>query len=250
MLTALAVLRAALTGLYDESLLLLRANLLWLLVNLPLLILGAVAVAPWWVPSAPGATIDAAPLLLLLVLFHLLPSPGQMGMSGLALVIARRDSPALAVFWETLRGRGRQCAQITLVGWGGFLVLAGNAAFYLAVLEGPWRLAAAIWGYAVLFWLALHLYLLPLLHHVREPRLLDLYRRAAALALAQPLFTVTLLAFAAIMAVLGIALPPLYVLGTGAFVSLLQAYAFRDLCRRYGDADEADGDGAPWDLTA
>src|ERR687884_765059 len=62
------------------------------------------------------------------------------------------------------------------------LALVWNVWFYFNVGTGWLQLVSILWLYATLFWLALHIYVVPLLLHVSEPRVFDVYRRA-------PLFT-------------------------------------------------------------
>jgi uncharacterized membrane protein YesL len=116
--------------------------------------------------------------------------------------------------------------------------------FYATVAEGWIRLASIVWLYGLLFWLGMHIYLVPLLLHVAGPRFVDLYRRAVFLTLAHPFYTVMLVLFVALVGLLSLALLPLYPLVTGAYVALIQAYAFRHLRRRHGDLVEEEAEAA------
>jgi uncharacterized membrane protein YesL len=90
----------------------------------------------------------------------------------------------------------------------------------------------------------MHIYLVPLLLHVAGPRLVDIYRRAVVLTLAHPLYTVVLLLFVALVGLFSLAVLPLYPLMSGAYVALVQAYAFRHLRRRHGDLVEEEAEAA------
>ena len=86
-----------------------------------------------------------------------------------------------------------------------------------------------------MFWLSLHIYLVPLLVHVAEPRVFDLYRRAAFVALGHAGYTFVLLVLLLIVTVAAVSFLPVYVLVALAFVSLAQAHALREIRRRHGD---------------
>ena len=126
------------------------------------------------------------------------------------------------------------------------VAIAFNLYFYAARLDGWPRLAAILWLYAGLFWLGMHVYIVPLLHHVRSPRVLDLYRRAALITLGHAGQTLLLLLVLLVLGLLSIAVLPAYVLVAAAYVSLVQAHALREVRRHHGDplvAAEADGEG-------
>jgi len=92
----------------------------------------------------------------------------------------RRRSPSFA---RTLRSHWRLALRCTLVSVVVLLALIGNVVFYASV--GGWlRFASILWLYGTLFWLSLHIYLASrLVVHVAEPSLLNLYKRAAFIAL-------------------------------------------------------------------
>jgi uncharacterized membrane protein YesL len=93
--------------------------------------------------------------------------------------------------------------------------------------------------YAALFWFSLHVYLVPLLVHVAEPKLFDVYRRAALIALGHPLFTLVVLIEITIIGTLCLVFVPAYALVGPAYLSMIQAHTFREIRRRHGDlADE------------
>src|SRR6185312_5273261 len=116
----------------------------------------------------------------------------------------------------------------------------------VAVTLGWPLLVSIFWLYATMFWLSLHIYLVPLAVHVSEPRLLDLYRRAALIAVGHPGYTFILLILVLAVSFACVVFLPVYVLVGQAFVSLVQAHALREIRRRHGDlvpesADEVEG---------
>ena len=115
------------------------------------------------------------------------------------------------------------------------VVLTWNVWFYVNVGTGWVQLVSFLWLYAALFWLSLHVFLSPLLVHVAEPRLLDLYRRAGFVALGHPGYSLLLLLLLLAVGFASVVLLPIYVLTAGAFINLAQAHALREIRRRHGD---------------
>ena len=231
---ALRVLWHALVGLYDEMITLVLGNLLWVCLNLPVyLLLLAVGV-----PFLGGGVPESGPGWLLLLpawLLILLPTPAGIALGGLASVATGPDAPHARLFWEALRTRWRLalgCCGLSLVGT---VALLANLYFY-AVLSSGWpRVLTILWLYAIVLWAGMHVYLVPLLHHVRRPRLLDLYRRAALIALGHAGYTLVVVLGILLLGLSSVLFLPAYLLVGGAYVALAQAHAFREIRRRHGD---------------
>jgi uncharacterized membrane protein YesL len=237
---ALRVLWSALVSLFDETIALVIGNVLWFLLNLPvflvLVIGGLLFVPPDWV----GWLIAGLGWLMLL-----LPTPAAVALGALAAEAAGPEVPRLARFWAALRTSWRLALACCGVSLAVSALITFNLVFY-ARMDGLVRLASILWLYAGLFWFGLHVYLVPLLHHVQAPRLLDVYRRAALIALGHAPQTLLLLLAVVVLGLLSLAVLPAYVLVAGALVSLVQAHALREVRRRHGDlavAAEADSEG-------
>lgn len=243
LMAAFRTLWVALVGLYEETLVLLAANLAATALNLPLglaLFLVATLAATVFALPVGGSGDDSGGgsqwlLVLIAWLLPFLPTPGNVGLAGLTRVAAGPDAPRLVQFRHSLAAHWRLAGAATLISLAVTLALAGNVFFY-AVLATDWlRLVSILWLYALLFWLSLHVYLVPLLVHVAEPRLVDLYRRAAFVALGHPAYTFVLLFALLAFALLSVVFVPVYVFIGGAFISLVQAHALREIRRRHGD---------------
>jgi uncharacterized membrane protein YesL len=81
----------------------------------------------------------------------------------------------------------------------------------------------------------MHIYVLPLVVHVSGPRLFDVYRRSAFVALGHPVYTLLLLLLLLVIDFAAVVFLPVYLLVAPAFVSLAQAQALREIRRRHGD---------------
>ncbi|MCA1646432.1 MAG: hypothetical protein LC797_13570 [Chloroflexi bacterium] len=245
-MAALRTLWAALVGLYEETLAMLVGNLAALALNLPIgLFLFVLITLVSTVLSLPlmGGDDGGSPTWLLVTiawLMTLMPTPGNVALAGLTRVAAGPDVPTFAIFRATLRGHWRLALRCSLVSLVILLALLGNVVFYANV--GGWlRFASILWLYGTLFWLSLHIYLTPFMVHVAEPRLLDLYRRAAFVALGHPGYSILLLVLMLVLGLVAVVFVPAYVLIGGAFLSLVQAHALREIRRRHGDLlSEAD----------
>ena len=223
----------ALVSLYEETLPLLAANLMALALNLPLglaFVLIALLLPTFQDDVARQWLIG---IVLWLVLF--VPTPGNIALAGLTRVAAGPDVPRLGLFRMSLRAHWRialQCTILSVVVTG---ALVWNIFFYFDVGPGLLRLISILWAYATLFWLAMHIYISPLLVHITAPRLLDVFRRAALVAIGHPGYTIMLLVLLLALGFLSVVFLPVYVLVAGAFISLTQAHALREIRRRHGD---------------
>lgn len=250
MIAPLRVLSRALVHLYDESLLLMRGNVVWFAGSIPLFIL--VMAASWLFvpPSDPEAGPLVWPLLSAACVVLVMPSPFAVGMYALSAEIVTGDTPELRVFWVAVRrwwGHGLAMFAIGVVVLGALLFYT---AFYLSVVEGWLQAVSVLWIYAIVFWLNLQPYLLPLLVTSddagaandggvsRDPSLRSLYKRAAILALANPFFSLVLLGSAVLTTMLSAIAIPVYPLLAMAYVALVGARALRHLREKYLPPEE------------
>jgi uncharacterized membrane protein YesL len=223
----------ALVGLYEETLVLVIANLAAFVLNLAV---GLVIVVIGL--SLPVIQDDVGRqwlIGLVLWLLLLVPTPGNVALGAVARVAAGPDVPRFAAFREALRAYWRLALRCTAASVVITLALVWNVWFYYNVGTGWLQLVSIVWLYATLFWLSLHIYVVPLLLHVADPRMLDVYRRAAFVALGHVGYTIVLLIFVLVFGALSIVFLPLYVLVSGAYISLIQAHALREIRRRHGD---------------
>jgi uncharacterized membrane protein YesL len=224
---AARVLWHALVGLYDETVTLVAGNLLWIALNLPLYLLLVLVAVPFF---GTGWL-----LVVLAWLLVYLPTPASVALGGLTRVAAGPDVPRLSLFLEALRLRWRLALACCAVSLAGFILIVVNLYFYAAMNSGWLQAAAILWLYLGAFWLGMHVYLVPLIHHVEKPRLQDLYRRAALIALGHAPYTLLVALALLVVGLVGVIFLPAYVLVGGAYVSLAQAHAFREVRRRHGD---------------
>lgn len=242
MIAAASVLRWAVVGLYDESVLFLKVDAVWFLLSLPLglpillLLVGMLPVGPdgrgdWLIPGLLTG------LTLLLV-----PNPASLGVYRVAAIVDRQESPPWREFWQVTRQNLGFGLTLFGIGLAGLVLGLFNLGFYWSLAGSPLQVVSIVWIYLLLFWLGLQLYLGPLAILVGERRLLQLYRRAAMLVLGQPLYTLTfLLAIGVLLLICVLAWPLFPLLGMG-FAALLGTRAVSRLKRRYDPEPGADGE--------
>ncbi|HEY1292536.1 MAG TPA: hypothetical protein VGJ60_05525 [Chloroflexota bacterium] len=221
---------AALVGMYDETLVLVGGNLLAIALNVPLFLL--VIFAASILNGEPPAALASAALATLMTF---MPTPGNLALGGVTQVAASPEIPRLRLFTTTLRTRWGIAWRCALVSMAVLVALLWNIAFYVNLGPGWPLLVTILWLYATVFWVGMHIYLVPLAVHVSEPRVLDLYRRAAFVCIGHPGYTFVLLVLLLIVTAASVVFLPVYVLLAQSFVSLAQAQALREIRRRHGD---------------
>jgi uncharacterized membrane protein YesL len=243
MLAAAKVLLWAVIGLYDETLLLLKANVVWFIASLPLgvpLLLILVGLTPTDRQVGSGGLL--LPLMVTGLLLLLIPNPASLGVYQLAAVMQRKESPPWHVFWRAARENVGLGLGLFCIGLIGLAILAVNATFYLTAEPQALRALTVVWFYLGLFWLALQLYLGPLAMLLGERRPLALYRRAALLVLAHPIYSFSFLLAIALVILLSVPVVPLYPALAMAFVALLGTRAVHELKRKYDPQPSPDED--------
>jgi uncharacterized membrane protein YesL len=131
-------------------------------------------------------------------------------------------------FWEGFRenlGRGAVVAVANL------LFIGVNIVNLVVYQEQNTPIAMAlrgVWLLALVAWAAVQMYLWPLLYELQQPSLLGALRNAAVMALLNPLFTLTLLAGVALVAVISTVLVAAWPLLTGGLLASVITFAVLD----------------------
>jgi hypothetical protein len=223
----------ALVCLYEETLVLVGGNVAALVFNLPLgLVLFLVALP--FVSNEEGTGVQWL-VAVIAWLMPFLPTPGNIGLAGLTQVAAGPDVPRFVHFRESLRMHWRLALRASVISLIVLAALLWNVIFYFNIGGGWLQFVAILWLYAAVFWLSIHIYFVPLVVHVAEPRLFDLYRRAVFVAVGHAGYSLLLLLLLLIVGFAAVVFLPVYVLVAGAFISLAQALALREIRRRHGD---------------
>lgn len=232
-MSAFRTLWIALVNLYDETMVLVGGNWAALALNLPLGLALFLILLPFLGPQDDFQAQVVAVMIAWLLPF--LPTPGNVALAGLTRTAAGPDVPHFRAVSQSLRLHWRLALRCSAVSLLITTVLTANVVFYAVFGEGWVRLASILWVYATVFWLSLHIYLVPLMVHVAEPRAVDLYRRAVFIALGHPGYSILLLLLLMMLGLVAVIFLPVYLLVGTAFISLAQAHALREIRRRHGE---------------
>ncbi|NWF69413.1 MAG: DUF624 domain-containing protein [Chloroflexi bacterium] len=176
------------------------ANVLWLLLSLPLV-------------TAPAAWA------------------GLMKMSYLA---HRGPSADIHDLWEGFKENLKRGLLLTLLN---VLIVGLNVSNLVAYMEAPGVFYAAlrvIWLLLLLVWFTIQLYLWPLFYEMEQPRLWGALRNAAVMLILNPLFTLGLWLVLIPVILLSTALPAFWFLLTGSMLAAAANQAVLDRLQAAG----------------
>lgn len=152
---------------------------------------------------------------------------GFAGLVKLCDAALRGERADLNTFWQGARDH---LTRATLLGLITLAVLVVNATNLSAYAEPtlPGGALRAIWLGAIVFWLALMMYLWPIYYALEEPSVIGALRNAALMILLNPVYTLLNLAGIGALAGLSMALPPFALLLAFSFSALVSTVAARD----------------------
>jgi uncharacterized membrane protein YesL len=185
------VLWHSIKDLFDELFLLVIVNMLWVLINAPLMI-------PAFALILTGAIVPGFALALLGVL------PMAPATAGLY-VVAQRIAEGRATSWRALFAGFREHRALSWRVYGlwmiGLLLILANLNFYSGMGSGLGGVLWILFLYFLLIWFGLLIYIGPLMLLQSDKRIRVIARNAFLLVLGRPVFTlITLILMALIMA--------------------------------------------------
>ena len=266
MLTGFRVLWRAMVHFWDESLLLIRANFFWFLASLPLYLVTVLVCGFFMPPIDAEGEGSFLPWVMAAFMLVVIPQPISAGVYAVANFVVNDETPEFSIFWSTIKMLWKRTLVMFLIGAGVFGGLLFNTSFYMQVSTGLLQAVAILWFYAIIYWLTLQGYLLPLLVNAAvpppppmsgddgwpiddatrrpvrpepvlpTPEILPfgtLYKRAAILALANPLMSLVLLFGTLLVLALSSFAMPIYPLLVMSFVALVNCRGLRALRDKY-----------------
>jgi uncharacterized membrane protein YesL len=162
----------------------------------------------WWVTGGifAGAAFGAGWILLrsngpwwLAPLLAIPTGPASAALANAARRAARDLHVDRTFYLEGLRGYWRQALALSAISMAILSLLLLNVAFYSSRTVALLWILTFLWVYLSLFWIGVQLYLYPVLVGLEVPTLSGTLRMAAAMALANPLFSILLLVLAAVL---------------------------------------------------
>ena len=194
------VLLSSLRDFYDELFLFVAINLLCVLLSIPLVTLA---------PALAGVHYVAN---------HL--AHGRYTVTWRDFFVGFRQY--FAKSWQVLLAD-----LVLLVG------IIANIEFYAGMTNEILRSISIVWLYLIAYWLALQIYLFPLLIEQKDKRLLLIFRNAIVLTIKHPLFTIILLVVILLLLLISVALALPVVLLSISLVAFLSNRAVLVLIWEY-----------------
>jgi hypothetical protein len=210
---------AALRDVFDEFVLLMGCNIIWCLLSLPLLWVA-------YVFLSSGATVPAA----LATMVGVLPAgPATAAMAYVANRVSEGRATRFGEFFGAMRTYARQGWLILGIWMLGLLVILVDIGFYLGFGNLVGALILGLWIYLLVVWLALLIYLFPLMAMQEQFSLRLLARSAGLMVVGRPIFTFINLALMLLLIwVSALAIVPILVISV-AFLNVWSARATRTL---------------------
>ena len=174
-----------------------------------------------------GLSIGLSLLWWLAMITVVLSAPATVALADFGYRMARQQRVGLDEAKATLRQHFWMSWRLGLAALLGAVVIAGNIWFY-AQMTGWLRILAVLFIYLALAWLAINVYALPMIGAMKAPSLRQIYRNAAIIAFANPVYSLLLVTVLAVMVAAGLIFPPLGLTVTPALIAIVSARALAD----------------------
>ncbi|MBX0329731.1 hypothetical protein K2Z83_18835 [Oscillochloris sp. ZM17-4] len=184
MINPLRPIWAALRDVFDEFLLLMGCNMIWCLLSLPLLWVAYVLISA-------GATLPAA----VVAMAGVLPAgPATAAMAYVANRVSEGRATRVGEYLGAMRTYARRGWTLLGIWMLGFLIILVDIGFYMGVGNLLGAIILGLWVYLLAVWLALLIYIFPLMALQEEFSLRGVARSAGLMVVGRPIFTLVNLA--------------------------------------------------------
>ena len=143
------------------------------------------------------------PAILFFFLAPWLPSPAMVGMYGLVRELARGEGANWGLFWQTTRQYWLPSLILWVISLAATLLLLSSMIFYMSAENQILQFIGYAWLYGIVLWLAMQMYLLPLLLEQERFSIPRLYRNALVVAVAKPLLALAIMIVNTILLIAG-----------------------------------------------
>src|SRR6266487_1165135 len=196
---------------FDEMFSLVVINLLWVLINAPLMGLAAFLIIE-------GATVPGIVVLLLAVLVM---APANAGLY----TVAQRVTEGRVVSWRLFFEGFREYLMLSWQVYGiwtlGLVLILSNMSFYARMGSNLGSFLLILFLYILLVWVGLLIYIGPLMLLQSDKRIRVIARNAVFMVFGRPVFTlITLVLMALLGVVLGVVVPLLPLILTFMFLAI------------------------------
>lgn len=215
-------------------------NLVWLLLNIPLGLLGTVLVISLTggerAPDDPRQLVEVFAWFAMAFLLVAGPNPASAGIHHWANKLVHEERIEFALFWEGLRLYWLRALALFAIAALGLVMLVANAVFYLSSEIGALQIFGILWLYAIVLWLAMALFMLPLLVEQEDKRLRTVLRNSFFLMMANILPALILFVVLSALILLSLGVVLLIAMLTGVAVAAIMARALQMLLERHRPA--------------
>lgn len=215
-------------------------NLLWLLINFPLVIVGLGIIQLGTLTLGLEEDVLQAVTLFFTAIYAVIlvigPNPASSGMHLFANRIAREERVEFGLFWEGFRLYFWRALGLFGISTGGTFLLIANALFYLRSDILPLRLFGIVWVYGIVVWFAMLVYMMPLLIEQDDKRIRVVLRNSFFLALANVFPTLAILVIFIVLVLVSLGLTLLIALLTGSVIAMISARLIQTLLEPYRTA--------------
>lgn len=222
---------------YNELFPVVGMNLLWLVLNIPLTLVGLIVVQvasqTMTVPDEAKQSFAILFSVLLALLLVLGPNPAASGIHLWANRLVNEERVEFSLFWEGFRAYWRPALLLWLISGLGTVLLVANALFYLNMDVAIVKVIGVIFLYAIVLWLAMQMYMMPLLVEQEDKRVRLVLRNAFFLTMAHIVPTLVIFVVLTVLVLVSVAVTLLVALLTASVVALVMARALQILLERY-----------------
>lgn len=210
---------------YDNLFPMVGMNLLWLLLSVPLVAIGALVlvvlgIEPTW-----------AGIVAMLVVI-LAPSPASVGIHNYARHLAIDERVDFELFWSGLRTFWKPSLALFAIAIGMLALLAINLMFYLNN-DSLLRFVAILWFYGIILWFLMLLNMNALLVEQENKSIKLILRNSLVLALDNAIPGLVILIVLTVISLLSIGITLLVALLAGSFVAAVETRAVHGYLERY-----------------
>lgn len=225
---------------YNELFPIVGMNLLWLVFSIPLALIGLLLIQAIALSLSLDDDLRQALSVVFSGLYAILlvvgPNPASAGIHLWANRLVKDERVEFSLFWEGLRTYLGKSLLLFAIAGIVLLLLIANAMFYLSSELIALRIFGIAWLYAVVLWMSMQLYVLPLLIEQGDKSVRLVLRNSFFLTLAQILPTLVLLAILSVLVVISIGLTLLIALLTASVSALITTRVVHSALERYRPA--------------
>ena len=212
----------SLKDLFEDLFILALVNILWILINAPLVVVGFFALN------------NSVALYIVMLLSVLTLGPTNAGLYAIAERVTDGRTSSWRDFFAGMRANPVLSWKVYGLWMLGLVIILVNLQFYSSNSTTIASILYVLFLYFTVVWFGFLMYIGPLMHIQTDKRIRTIARNAALMTFGRPLFTLITLALMAIIVVASIWLPILLLL---AAVSFLAIWSFRAVLTLIAEAE-------------